>query len=176
MQALHFIVTTFFELYIMAFLLRFLLQWGRADFHNPLSQFIVQITNPLARPVRRVVPGWRGLDFSTLVIAYLLTVTMIAIGLLILVGAVRNVPALFVAGLFELVIMFLKMFLFLIIGQVLLSWFAPHHPIANVLRSLTSPVMRPIQRVLPPIAGLDLSPLFALVAIQALLIFISGLR
>lgn len=175
MQALHFIVQTFFELYIMTFMLRFLLQLGRADFNNPLSQFIVQVTNPLARPVRRVVPGWRGFDLSTILIAYLLTVAMIAIGLLIMGGAIRNIPALFLSGLIELAQMFLRMFVFLIIGQVLLSWFAPHHPVSNILRTLTSPILRPIQRILPPIAGIDLSPLFALIAIQALLILVSGI-
>lgn len=175
MQALNFIVHTLLELYTLAFLLRFLLQLARADFHNPLSQFILQITNPVTRPVRRIIPGWRGIDFSTLLIAYLLNVISVASSHLILGGMLPPLAPLFVAGLLGLVTMFLRMFLFLIIGQVLLSWFAPYHPVSGLLRTLTSPVLRPIQRILPPIAGIDLSPLFALIGIQALLMLVSGL-
>lgn len=174
MQALHFIVSTLFDLYIMTFILRFLLQWTRADFSNPLSQFIFQLTNPLARPVRRFVPGYRGIDLSTLLIAYLLTVLASVVSRLILGQALTNIPGLFLGSLVGLGFMFLQIMMFLVIAQVLLSWFAPHHPISGVLRTLTSPVLRPIQKVIPPIAGIDLSPLFALLAIQALIILLSG--
>lgn len=175
MQALNFIVHTLLELYTLAFLLRFLLQLARADFHNPLSQFILQITNPITRPLRRVVPGWRGIDLSTLLIAYALNLVSISSSYLILGSVLPPVAPLLLAGLVGLVTMFLRMFIFLIIGQVLLSWFAPYHPVAGILRTLTSPILRPIQRLLPPIAGIDLSPLFALIGIQALLMLFSGL-
>jgi len=174
MQALNFIVQTLLDLYIAAFLLRFLLQWTRADFRNPLSQFIMQITNPLARPARRVIPGIKGIDLSTLLIAYVLKTAAITVGALILGRMITDVPGLLLHSLIELALMFLQLMLFLIIGQVLLSWFAPHHPIAGVLHSLTSPILRPIRRIIPPIANIDLSPLFALLAIQAFLILVSG--
>ncbi|MDH3647134.1 MAG: YggT family protein [Gammaproteobacteria bacterium] len=175
MQALNFIVRTLLELYTLAFLLRFVLQWARADFHNPLSQFILQVTNPVTRPVRRFIPGWRGIDLSTLLIAYLLNVATIAGSYLILGGSFPDIPSLLLAALIGLVVMFLRMFVFLIIGQVLLSWFAPYHPISGILRTLTGPILGPIQRIVPPIAGIDLSPLFALIGIQALLLLVSGL-
>ncbi|MBT8136250.1 MAG: YggT family protein [Gammaproteobacteria bacterium] len=173
MRALEFILSTLFDLYIITFVLRFMLQWTRADFSNPLSQFIFQLTNPLVRPVRRFVPGFRGIDFSTLLIAYLLTVLASVVSNLVLGQPIVNVPGLLLGSLIALGFMFLQIMMFLIIGQVLLSWFAPYHPVSEVLRTLTAPVLRPIQKIVPPIAGIDLSPLFALLAIQAFIILLS---
>lgn len=172
MQALEFVVSTLFQLYIIAFLLRFLLQWARADFHNPLSQFIVQVTNPLVRPVRRIVPGIRGFDLSTFLIAYVLQVLSTTVSTLLIFGIPGNIPLLLVASFIDLLLLQLQLFIMLIIGSVLLSWFAPYHPVAAVLRSLTAPLLRPFQRLLPPIANLDLSPMFAMIALYALTILV----
>lgn len=175
MQALEFIFRTLLELYAIAFLLRFLLQTTRADFHNPLSQFIVQLTDPLVRPVRRVIPGLRGLDLSTLLIAYVVMLTAITLSALLLGGRLPgHIPLLLVVGLIELLLLQLRLFLYLVIGQVLLSWFAPYHPIAGVLRSLTAPVLRPFQRFLPMVGNLDLSPLFASIGLVALMMLVQN--
>ncbi len=176
MRALEFIVSTLFHLYTMTFILRFLMQWTRTGFNNPLSQFIFQVTNPVTRPVRRFVPGFRGMDLSTLLIAYLLIVLAAVVSRLILGQALGDVPGLLIGSLWEMGMMILQIVWFLIIAQVLLSWFAPHHPIAGVLHTLTGPVLRPFQRLIPPIAGFDLSPLFALLAIQAFIILLGELR
>ena len=174
MEALEYVVRTLLKLYIITFLLRFLLQWARADFHNPLSQFIVQVTNPLVRPVRRIVPGIRGFDLSTFLIAFVLQVLSTAVRTLLIFGIPTNIPLLLVASFIELLLLQLQLFIFLIIGSVLLSWFAPYHPVAAVLRSLTAPLLRPFQRLLPPIANLDLSPMFAMIALYALTILVQS--
>ena len=174
MQALEFVVSTLLKLYIITFLLRFLLQWARADFHNPLSQFIVQVTNPLVRPVRRIVPGIRGFDLSTFLIAFVLQVLSTALSTLMRFGVPSNIPLLLVASFIDLLLLQLQLFIMLIIGSVLLSWFAPYHPVAAVLRSLTAPLLRPFQRLLPPIANLDLSPMFAMIALYALTILVQS--
>ena len=175
MQALNFLLTTLIELYIITFLLRFMLQATRADFRNPLSLFIVQVTNPLVRPVRRFVPGWRGLDLSTLLIAWLLQIMLTTLSYLLLTNALPgNVLLLLVSSIIDLLILQLRVFIYLIIGQVLLSWFAPHHPIAGILRSLTAPILRPFQRLLPPIANIDLSPMFATLILVTVMIFVQG--
>ena len=175
MQALEFVYRTLLELYTITFLLRFLLQATRADFHNPLSQFIFQVTDPLVRPVRRIVPGLRGMDLSTLLIAFVLLLLTTVGSFAILNGRLpTNIPILLVSTLVDLVLLQLRVFLYLIIGMVLLSWFAPYHPFAGVLRSLTSPVLRPFQRLLPAVANLDLSPLFASIALVALMMLVQG--
>ena len=90
--AFFFIVKTLLELYLLTFLLRFLLQWARADFHNPLSQFIVRVTNPLVRPLRKVIPGWRGMDLSSLAALLVLELGATA-GLVYLAGDGGNCAA-----------------------------------------------------------------------------------
>ena len=173
MQALEFVARTLLDLYIITFLLRFLLQWARADFHNPLSQFIVQVTNPLVRPVRRVVPGIRSFDLSTFLIAYVLQILATALSSALRdLGVHTDIPLLLVMSFIDLLLLQLRVFIYLIIGSVLLSWFAPYHPVATVLRALTAPLLRPFQRLLPPIANLDLSPMFAMIALFALTILV----
>lgn len=175
MVALEFVVRTLLELYTMAFLLRFLLQWARADFQNPLSQFIVQATNPLVRPVRRIIPGWKGVDLSTLFIAFLLQVLTTTASYLIISRQIPgNIPLLLVMSVVDLLLLQLRLLTYLIIGQVLLSWFAPYHPFAGLLRSLTGPVVRPFQRLVPPIGGLDLSPMFAIIFLYALVLLVQS--
>lgn len=173
MVALEFILRTLLELYTMTFLLRFLLQWTRADYANPLSQFIVQVTNPLVRPLRRFVPGWGGIDTSTLIVAYLLVFATTLVSIFLLTGRPPgNFLALAVVSLIDLILLQLRLFIYLIIGFVLLSWFAPYHPIGGVLRSLSAPLLRPFQRLLPDIGGFDLSPLFATIVIYALVLLV----
>lgn len=174
MIAVEFILRTLLELYTMAFLLRFLLQWTRADYSNPLSQFIVQVTNPLVRPLRRIVPGWGGLDLSTLIVAYVLQLLTTSLAVLLAGRLPGNVAALALVAVIDLIVLQLRLLIYLIIGQVLLSWFAPYHPIGGVLRSLTAPVLRPFQRLLPNVGGLDLSPLLATILIYALILLVES--
>jgi YggT family protein len=172
--ALFFVVKTLLDLYLMAYILRFLLQWSRADFHNPLSQFILRITHPVVRPLRQVVPGWRGLDLSPLVALLLLQLVVTAALFYIATGSgIGTVPLLYYAVL-RIAVGVIRLYFFAILVHVILSWVNPGHwsPLSSVLYSLTEPVLRPVRRLIPPIAGLDLSPLFVLIGLQALLILI----
>jgi YggT family protein len=185
-SALDFLLTTLFQLYIAVMLLRFLLQWARADFYNPLSQFIVKATTPLVRPLRRVIPGFGGWDIATLVAAYLLTVLQVT-----LVGthiSQYQIPGLldghtlpaFTIALVSLVDVFaltIGIFLIAIIIQAVSSWFATgaYNPVTTLLYSITEPLLRPARRLLPPISGIDLSPLLVLLALQVLKMVVIGL-
>jgi len=172
MRAALFLLSTIGELYISCFLLRFLLQWARADFHNPLSQFIIRVTGPLVRPIRRVVPGWRGMDMATILVALalelILTLTLITLSNI-------EIPA---AGMMLLVVLqrlaltIARLFFFLVLVRAILSWVSQggYHPIAAILTSLTEPLIRPVRRLIPPIGGLDLAPLFVLIGLQALIV------
>jgi YggT family protein len=166
---LVFLIQTLFGLYIAVVVIRFLLQLARADFYNPISQFVVKLTSPAVRPLRRLIPGYAGRDLSSLVLAWLLKSLELAL-LALLAGLDRNLLgalAWALPGLLELVI---NIILFAIIVRVILSWLNPdpYHPALSVLDSLTGPVLRPAQRMLPSIGGLDLSPMLVMIALVLL--------
>lgn len=164
-----FLIETLSGLYIMTFMLRFLLGWVRADFYNPVSQFLVKVTDPLLKPVRRLVPPIGKFDTSAWVV--MLALQMIALALMALVqGFPPTLGWLIVRALAALLELLLNVFLFAILIQVILSWVGPggYNPVVSMLHSLTEPVLGPCRRLLPPISGMDLSPILALVGIQLL--------
>ena len=164
---LEFLINTLFGLYILTVMLRFLLAAVRADFYNPVSQFLVKVTNPPLLPMRRVLPSIGKMDTSALVLMLALQMASFAvIGLLR--GSQLSLVPLLVLSLAELLGLLLNVFLFSIIIQVIISWVNPgaYNPAVSLLTSLTEPVLRPFRRLIPPMSGLDLSPLVALIAIQ----------
>ncbi|HRD65879.1 MAG TPA: YggT family protein [Candidatus Competibacter sp.] len=170
MTATLFLVQTVFGFYILAVMLRFLLQCVRADFYNPLVQFLVRITNPPLLPLRRIVPGYRGLDLASVVLAFALQLVEVLLVTLLL-GQSASVVGLLLLTVAELLKLLINIYLWGVVIQAVLSWFNPdpYHPAARVLAQLTAPVLRPARRLLPPISGIDLSPMLVVVA----LIFVS---
>jgi YggT family protein len=168
--AVAFLIQTLFGFYILAVMLRFLLQCVRADFYNPLVQFLVRITNPPLLPLRRIVPGYRGLDLAAVVLAFVLQFIEVVLLNALSVQPV-GVGALLLVAILELLKLLINIYLWGVIIQAVLSWFNPdpYHPAARVLAQLTAPVLRPAQRLLPPISGVDLSPMLVVIA----LIFVS---
>lgn len=173
---LEFIISTLFSLYILAVMLRFLLGMVRADFYNPVSQFLVKITNPLLIPLRKIIPGAGKIDVAAIILMLLLQLIMLAI-IVALRGVTPPLLGLLLTAIGTLVILAINVFLFAIIVQVIISWVNPgsYNPVNGLLSSLTAPVMRPIQRLLPPMSGIDLSPLFALIGLQVLKMLIQPL-
>ena len=173
---LEFLITTLFSLYILAVMLRFLLGAVRADFYNPISQFLVRITNPLLLPLRKVIPGIGKYDTASLVLLLILQLTLLVVIVLLRGGNIPFVSLLLVAVL-EIILLMINVFIFAIFVQVILSWINPgtHNPVSGLLYSLTGPVLHPIQRLLPPVSGMDLSPLFALIGLQVLKMLIAPL-
>ena len=173
---LEFLISTLFSLYILAVMLRFLLGMVRADFYNPISQFLVKITNPLLVPLRKIIPGAGKVDVAAIILMLVLQLIMLAI-IVALRGITPPLLTLLLAAIGELVILAINVFLFAIIVQVIISWVNPgsYNPVNGLLNSLTSPVMRPIQRLLPPMSGIDLSPLFAIIGLQVLKMLIQPL-
>jgi YggT family protein len=164
---LEFLVSTLFSLYILAVMLRFLLGAVRADFYNPVSQFLVRITNPLLVTMRKVIPSLGKFDTSALLLMLLLQMISLSI-VFMLRGISISVVALLVTAVAELLLLLINIFMFSIIIQVILSWINPgsYNPVTAMLYSITSPIMRPIQRLVPPISGIDLSPLVAIIGLQ----------
>ncbi len=172
-QALAFLINTAFGLVTYALLLRFVMQWQRAPFRNPLGQAVTALTDWAVKPVRRVLPGFRGVDWSTLVLAWLaqfvwlvaLTALTTPVGLS--AGVVPTLALLAVVELIKAVIWILVIAVFV---QAILSWVAPDGPLMGMLNALTFRFLAPIRRVLPPLGGtLDLSPLILIVVLQLVL-------
>lgn len=172
-NAFSYLVSTLIDLYVAAVLLRVLLQWVRADFYNPVSQFLVRVTNPALLPLRRVIPPLGRLDTAAVVLMLLLEV--VGIWLVSRIGSTPvALPQIFAFSLTKLAMTLLMTYFFLIIAAVLISWLGQglRHPFIPLLYQLTEPVLRPFRRVIPPIAGIDLSPLFALIAIRFLILLL----
>ncbi|MCG7945204.1 MAG: YggT family protein, partial [Candidatus Thiodiazotropha taylori] len=163
---LVFLVQTLFGLYILAILLRFLLQVVRADFYNPISQFLVKVTNPPLKPLRRLIPGFGGIDISSLILAWLLKAVELFIVIMI-AGQSASLLGPLLLAIPELVELTINIFLFAVLIQVILSWVSPgnYNPAVSLLYSLTGPVMRPAQKLLPPVGGLDLSPMLVMIGL-----------
>jgi YggT family protein len=171
--ALNYLVSTTIDLYVTAILLRLLLQWVRADFYNPLCQFLVTATNPVVVPARRIVPSIGRLDTASVVVMLLLELIQLVIiaqlgqqGLdlqLILIFAVR-----------KLLVLLLMTYFVLIIARVIVSWIGAQsrHPMIPLIYQLTEPVLRPFSKLVPPMGGVDLSPLFVLIAVRFLLLLL----
>ncbi|MGV6826235.1 MAG: YggT family protein [bacterium] len=166
---LVFLIQVLFGLYTLAVMLRFLLQVVRADFYNPVSQFIVKVTTPVVHPLRKIIPGIGSWDTASLALAWLLSTTELLLILLINGKGFAILPAILLAvpHLVELVI---HIFLFAVFVQVIISWISPggYNPAVQLLYSLTEPLMRPARNLLPPISGIDLSPMLVIVALYLL--------
>jgi YggT family protein len=174
MRALYFLLDTLATLYTALFLLRLLLQVVRADFRNPIARAIVQLTNPLVLRLRRVLPPAGRLDTASAVAVVLCTVLKLWILSLLFAAVMPGALQLLRWTLMDLAELVLRTYQISIFVNALLSFVAPgnYSPAQSLLSSLCEPVLRPFRRIIPPIAGLDLSPVWALLAIQALLILI----
>jgi len=166
---LEFIVRTLVGMYILTVMLRFLFGLVRADFYNPVSQFIVRLTNPPLRVLRRLIPGWRNVDTASIVL--MLGLQMLVFAVLVLLRGGEAAPlALLFASLAELLQLAINVFFFSIIIQAILSWVNPqtYNPMVGLLHSLNGPLLRPARKLLPPISGVDLSSILVLMGLKVL--------
>ncbi len=180
-QILTFLLETLLGIFSLALFLRFYMQLLRAPYRNPLSQFLIAFTDFIVRPARRIIPGLRGMDLSTLLLAWLAQCALLA-GTLVLKGYDFSSAMGAAAGglgllaLVEIIKMPLYITLITVIMQAILSWVSPHSPIAPLLDSFTRPFLGIFRRRIPLIANVDLSPLFVLVLIQLLLMVVAGVQ
>jgi YggT family protein len=172
-RAMSFLIGTLVDLYTTAVMLRLLLQWVRADFYNPVCQFLVRVTNPLLVPIRRVIPSVGRLDTASVVLMFVLQALGTWAISQIMALSMPTAQILFYAAT-KLGITLLMTYFILIIAVVILSWVGGRvrHPLIPLLYQLTEPLLRPLRRAIPPIGGIDLSPLFALIAIRFLLLLL----
>jgi YggT family protein len=166
MLAFNNLLTFIFDTYVMIVLARLWLQWSRADFYNPLSQFIVKATQPLVGPLRRIIPSMGGFDTATFVLAFLIMLAKFVV-LFIISGAMFPILSTLILVLFGLLKSAFWLLFIVLIANMILS-FAPHlsPSVRYVLHQLTDPLLAPIRSFLPTLGGLDFSPLILILAIQ----------
>jgi YggT family protein len=170
-RALGYLIDVIFGLFTYALLLRFVMQLLRAPFRNPIGQAVIALTDWVVKPLRRVLPGFRGVDWASLVATYLFQLLWLFAYYLVFGKAFAfdgaGLAYLLVAAVIALLKASLWLLIIVVFAQAILSWIAPDGPAAGLLNALTFPFLRPIRRVLPPLGGtLDLSPLVVIVIAQ----------
>jgi len=169
-----FLIQTLIGLFVYLVVLRFLMQACRAPFRNPLGQFVIALTDWAVRPIRRIVPGLAGIDLSTLVLAWLALVIKMLL-LFALISGVFSMGVVLVLPVLELARALLHVIIFVTIVHAILSWVSPYNQFSGVFDALTRPFYGVFRRFIPPVGGIDLSPLFVIIAAQILLIVLNNL-
>jgi YggT family protein len=166
-NALFYLVTTLFEVYLWIVMLRIILQFVRADFYNPISQLIWQLTQPIVRPLQKIFPKLRQLDTAALLLLLTVAIVYVFVAAAVLGLGIGAPEALWYA-LLKLIVLLLNLYTFALVIQAILSWVGPgvNNPAGSILWSINEPLLRPVRRVIPPFSGLDLSPLVVIVALQ----------
>ncbi|MCD1127237.1 YggT family protein [Jinshanibacter sp. LJY008] len=169
MQFLSFLIVTVLDLYVSVLLLRVWMQWARADFYNPFSQFVVKITQPIIGPLRRVIPSIGPIDTASLLVAYVLILLKYVIGLWLINQVLLFFPVYLPLSLLELLTAAGKLVFWIIIIRALMSWISQgRNPVDQLLIQLTEPLLSPIRRLLPSMGGIDLSPMVLILILYAL--------
>lgn len=169
--ALLFLINTLIDLYLYVLIIRIILVWTHANYFNPFVQFIVKLTDFIVKPLRRYLPNYKGIEVASIAVIVLLEFFKFILIFLITVGFI-HISGLFLLVIGDLLKLVIQIFSFAIIAAAVLSWVQPYSPLSHTLMQFTAPIMRPIQRVIPPIGGVDISPIPALIILQLLLILI----
>lgn len=173
MNALSFLVSTFFDLYLMVVILRIWLQLAKADFYNPFSQFIVKATHPIVAPLRRVLPSVGAFDTASVVLA-LLVVTVKFVTLSLIAGAAIDILTILLISVVSVFKQAGVLLFWMLIIRAVLSWVSQgSNPIEMVMSQLTEPLLSPIRRMLPSMGGLDLSLLVMMILLNFLNILLA---
>ena len=170
--ALTFVLETLFGLFVLAALVRFWMQAFRAPARNPIAQFSMALTDFAVKPLRRVIPGFMRMDWASLVVALLLEFVLQVLEFALLAGAIPNggvLSALLFLAFVRLVRLSIYIFIVVIIAQAVMSWVSPYHPAAPFFNALSDPLLKPVRRFIPPIGGVDISPVFVLIILQLIL-------
>jgi YggT family protein len=170
MNAIHFLVGSLFGLFQVVVLLRLLMQLVRADFRNPVGRAIVQVTDPVIRPLRRVFPPAGKVDTASVLALIAVSAAKVVV-LLLIEGGLPQAVLLVRAVVLDIVVLVLNTYMFSIILNAILSFVAPgnYSPVQSILASLCDPVLNPVRRLIPSPQGLDLSPLWVILLIGVLL-------
>ena len=173
-NTIEFLARNLIEFFILLLLARFYLQAAKVSFRHPIGQFVLALTNWAVLPIRRLLPPFKGFDTTSIALAWLCALGMHALLLAISpwpfnFAALESVLALTLIATLELVKMSLYLLFAAVIGQALMSWLSPYNPLMPILKGLTEPFLRPLQKIIPPIGGIDITPFILILLIQLLL-------
>lgn len=166
-----FLTNTLFSLYLFVLCVRLILVYVGANYFNPLTQFVVKLTDFIIRPLRRIIRNLGPIETSTLVVILMLEIGKFSL-LSLIIKQAWNWASILSLTLGDSISLIINCFFYGIVGQVILSWVQPYSPLNQTLRQFTSPIMNPIQRIVPLIAGLDISPIVAIVLLELLSILL----
>ena len=177
-QAIAFVLETIFNLFILVALVRFWMQVFRVPARNPMTQFTIAVTDFAVRPLRRIIPGLFGLDLASLVVAWMAEFLLQALLLMLVSADLPANPAIYSVLLFVALVKLVRLTVYIVMGavllQALLSWVNPHHPVAPFFDAITKPFLKPFQRAIPPIGGVDVTPVVVLILCQLVLMLPVG--
>ncbi|RDI41319.1 YggT family protein [Aquicella lusitana] len=171
--AILFLISTLFDLYLFLLTVRIILVYVGANYFDTITQFVVKLTDVIVRPLRRLIPNIQRIETASIV-AVLVLETLKFFLISILSYGMPNPVGLLILAIGDFIKLILVTFFYAIILQVVLSWLQPQSPVNRTLYQFTSPVMRPFQRLIPPISGIDISPIPALIVLQLLIILLAN--
>ncbi len=171
-NALIFLISTVFDIYLLVLVVRLILSWVNADYFNSLVQFIVKMTDFIVKPLRRYIPNWRHIEFSTVLL--ILVIEMLKFFIIgLLTFGMANALGLIIMAFSDFVKLLLSAFFYAILFQAVLSWIQPSSPANRILVQFTGPILRPFQKICPSINGFDISPIPALIVLQLLIMVVA---
>jgi YggT family protein len=168
---LAFLITTLFDLYLFLLIIRVMLAFAGANYYDPITQFVVRCTDFIIKPLRRVIPNYRGIEISTVLLIFVLDFLKYALLAVLSIGMISTLGLLIIAAA-DTLKLFLQTYFYAIILQAILSWVQPSSPVNSLLYRVTAPIMRPIQRLVPTVGGVDISPIPAMILLQLTIIMV----
>lgn len=167
-----FLISTLFDLYIFVLLVRFILAYVRADYFNPLTQIFIKLTQPIISPLRRLIPNYKNIELATILLALVLEFVKFFLFAVIL-KSMPNIAGVIILALADGLRSLINIFFYAILLQAIISWIHQgYSPASDLLQKITLPVMRPFHRFIPPIGGIDLSPIPAMLVLQLIIIML----
>lgn len=175
-QGALFLIKTLFQMYIMILILRGFLQFFHMNYFNPVSQLVVKLTDPLVKPLRQYIPGFKGVDLSIVLLVFVLEVIMLSLTSLLALGAMLPIGPLVILSAISGAGEVLHLLFYLVLARVILSWVQSDQtgPIQEVCYTITEPMIAPIRKRVPPVSGFDLSPLILILIIQLFSVMFFG--
>lgn len=169
MEGTRFIIGTAINLYLFVLVIRMILAYVGSNYFDPITQFIVRLTDPIVKPVRRFIPNYRRIEFSTLALIFAIDAIKFACIYLLTYGT-STFSGLIILSIGDLLNMVISALFYAILLQAIMSWVQPMSPANRTLYQITSIIMNPLHRIIPPIGGIDITPIPAMIGLQFLLI------
>jgi len=173
LNAFMFLISSIFNFYIMVLFIRLMLGFVNADYNHPLTQFVIKLTSFIVKPMKKLIPDVRGIEIATIVLIILVIILKFLVLMLISYG-IPNLLGLLILAIGDALKLFLMTLSLALIVQVLLSWVMPTSPVYPILARFTSPITQPLQKVIPLVSGVDITPLVALLILQLLVIIVAN--